>query len=107
MRESGICRGRKSFNQNAFDFGCVQVVVESPPRPCTATILGEAKVSEGDPEMAGRGQRIFKWDLLDRRRPGLLLTRQRAARAESWIVKSKQAVYLFDIVQYRSESLHQ
>jgi len=25
--------GRKSFNQKAFDFGCVQVSIARPPRP--------------------------------------------------------------------------
>jgi hypothetical protein len=31
--------GRKSFDQNAFDFKCVQGVKASPPRSWTATIL--------------------------------------------------------------------
>lgn len=38
MRASGISWGRKSFNQNAWDLGCVQVWIESPPSPWTATM---------------------------------------------------------------------
>lgn len=38
---------RKSFNQNASDFGCVQVSIESPPSPCTATML-EQDQNESD-----------------------------------------------------------